>query len=431
VTKQRIAAAILLLALAQAGCTSRPASAPATPASPTAEPTAPAPAPGPVNQASPPPSKTEPTPPATSPPIDLMQVRASRDLTMEQLVQGLDAYLNARKDSPTKKLGALYAHWGLKENAGQGLKNILFTEADLNGDGTPETVTALNARGRAGTEGAVAVIAWQENAFVLDRTTGGGEPGVGAPREAVLLGVRDVTGDGHPDIIWASPDHGAHTSYAYFFVTQWEPRKVTTLPGTIYMSFPEATFDGQDLLLHGGTIGSAGAGTLQRAYTDRYRYRDGQMTRVDRQYDSSDFSYHRLQDGLVAEQYGRTDDALPAYRGALNTPEGKDMESVPPEWQERFRQAVPAFARFRLGLLLFRTNKPGEAERVLKETTGPYAGLSEALRKAGGPEPGCQAAANWAEANPEFLEALNSPWGYANPKWKANSLCDQALPPAE
>lgn len=424
-TKQRIAAAILLLALAQAGCTSRPASVPATPPAPS--PASPAADPAPA-----PPSTAEPVPSTSNQPIDLMQVRGSRDLTMDQLIQGLGAYLNARKDSPTKKLGALYAHWGLKENTGQGLKNILFTEADLNGDGTPETVTVLNARhSDKDTEGAVAVISWQDNSFRLDRTDGGGEPGVGYPREAVLLGVRDVTGDGRPDIIWASLDHGAHTSYAYFFVTQWEPGKLTTLPGTIYMSFPEASFDGQDLLLHGGTIGSAGAGTLQRAYTDRYRYQSGQMTRIDRRYDPSDFSYHRLQDGLVAEQYGRGPDAATAYREALNTPAGKDMESIPPEWQERFQQAVPAFARFRLGLLQYRTGNRNAAENALKEATGPYAGLSEALRKAGGPEPGCQAAASWAQANPEFIEALNSPMGYANPKWTVNSLCDKALPPSE
>lgn len=420
--KRIVTGVLLVLALVQAGCGPRPAAGPqAAPAAPAIPSTAPA-----LPTANAPASAT-PAPPVAPKAPDLAHVSSPYDLSLDELTEGLRAYLPQGTGTPGEKLAALYQRWGLKAGADPRLPNLLLTEADLNGDGAPETITALNAR-RAGrdTEGALFVI--HEDSLQIDRSVGGGEPGVGFPRQAVLLAVRDVTGDGRPDIVWASLDRGAHTAYAHFFVATWEPGRLTVLPDHLYMTFPAISFDGQEILLHGGGIGSAGAGMLQRAYTDRYRWQNSRFHLVDRRYDPSNFAYHRLIDGITAETYNRPADAVTAYRDALAPPAGRLLEqSVLPQWRDRFLQAVAAYARFRLGALLYRTGRAAEAEPLLNAATGPYAGLSRALLQAGDAEQGCIQATAWATAHPELVDALNSPMGYANPFWTAGTLCG-ALP---
>jgi hypothetical protein len=425
--------ASVLAALILTGCGPRPSAPGSAPSAP-APATAPAPVVAPpVSPPSPPPAPVVAEPaPAPMEPVDLSTVSSNFALNMDELAEALPRFLNQDRGSPHEKLADLFQKWGLKEqHSGQELETTLLTEADLNGDGAPETLAAINARWRGNqhdVEGAVFVIYQEGGEYKVDRSKGGGEPGVGFPRNVTIQAVADLTGDGRPEILWSAQDHGAHTAYAYFNISTWEPGKVTQLPGQFYLSFPTLALDGRDILLHGGGIGSAGAGMLQRARTDRYRWSGSRFALVDQHYDPSDFAYHRLQDGIQAETFDRVQDALAAYRDALGVPQGKGLESIELEWLERFKAAVPAYARFRLGVLLLQQGDTAGAGSVLRAADGPYAGLSQAILKAGTNDEACLAGYDWAEANPDLLTALSKTMGYANPTWTPFDICGD-LPP--
>lgn len=406
---------LMLVWLAVAGCGVQPA------------PTEPMPLPKPE----PPAAVVPEPPPAPAPPPappDLATAPNSYGFTPAELRAGLELVANSGPGTPAEKLQQVISRWGYKYGPRDGMAAIMLAEADLNGDGEPETITALNGtRGtQYNTEGRVFIIYRSGDRFQVDLLPYRPNFMMDSFRQVSLHAVTDLTGDGRPEIIWFSEDHGAHTTYAYTYVSGWTPGSEDEIAGPLYMSFPALTLEGSDLVLSGGTIGSAGAGTLQRRRTDRYRWNGSTMALVDRRYAESDFSYHRLQDGMVAEQFGRADDALAAYRNALRPPEGKHLEmGVPPEWQERFREAVPAFARFRLAALLMKLERPEEAKRALAAAAGSYAGLLQDSTGAANRDELCLTAVGWAAEHPEFLEALNSTWGYASTRWNAVDMCSR------
>jgi len=290
----------------------------------------------------------------------------------------------ASADAHTYSGGRTGAGRATRAPAPAALKPIRVAQGDLDGDGESEVVTVLNVGDLPRFQGALFVIDRRNGRIVVERG-----PQVEANDTLILFGLHDVAGDPLPEMIWFAPGHGAHTSYAEFFVHRWRPGAFEVLPGRMYISFPGLSVEGHDLLLSGGTVGSAGAGMAQRLRTDRYRWVDAAFRLVDRSYTPSPYAYHRLIDGIVAETYGRQADAAQAFREAAE-PEREALhpDMVPPEWRERLAEAVRRYATFRLD-------------------------------KAAG----CTAATEWARSHPEFLEALNSPYGYANPKWTAETLC--------
>lgn len=419
---RRIAAFVLVLLLA-GGCGG------ALPGPAVPEPTAPSPSPPPPAAAVPE-SVPDPAPKPEPAQPDLTAAPNSYAFTLTELKAGLERLANAGSDSPAAALRQVIERWGYKYGPRDGMAAVMLAEADLNGDGSTETITALNA-GRSGgrdTEGRVFVIYRSEGRYAVDMLPAQPDFMQDAYRQVSLHAVTDLTGDGRPEIVWFSQDHGAHTGYAYTYVTGWAPGAEAKVAGPLYMSFPALSIEGADLVLSGGTVGSAGAGTMQRRRTDRYRWNGSTLALVDRQYAESDFSYHRLLDGMVAEQFGRTDDALAAYREALAPPEGKHLtDGVMPEWQERFREAVPTYARLRLAALLLQLERPADAKRALAAATGSYADLLHDVSGATTRDDLCAAAVQWAAEHPEFLEALNATWGYASPRWHSGDMCT-ALP---
>lgn len=323
------------------------------------------------------------------------------NLTAQEVEELLVRNLSQGEGSAAQRLADLYRSWGLSSADPARLR-----EADVDGDGVNEVVTVLTVVDEMGQ---IFVISLQEGRLAVDRTN---EKGL---RYLSLVDIADMTGDGRQRIAWMSLDRGAHTTNGTVVVSQWAPGQIQRLPGTMAISFPEVEREGQDLLLTGGTVASAGAGLAQRRRTDRYRWVDGAFRLVDRQFAPSEGGYHRLQDGIVAEQMGRLDDARLAFREAaqgdrLAFVEGK-LQSVAPEWADPLGEAVHAFAAFRLGLI---------APEAPSVQTGRYASVAAIQGDRAGR---CQAAAQWAEASPEFLRALNSPFGYANPEWTATDLC--------
>lgn len=350
---------------------------------------------------------------------DLTAVKGPYELSLEELEKGLLRYLSQGEGGVAERLNALYDRWGLRPQDDY----PRLAERDLNGDGRAEVVTALNGAGGITGTGALFVIYQRDGELAIDRSGEGDRPGVG------LVAVADLAGDHGLEIIWSSTQAGAHTTHTSALVSRWEPGHFRTLSDYMEISYAKLSLEGKDLLLSGGLIGSAGAGGAQRARTDRYRWVDNSFRLVDRVFVESPLAYHRLQDGIAAETFGRKDQAEQAFREAMAEDRALPQEGlVPPEKMGEFTQAVRSFARFRLGALLMQEGRPGEAQEALAGGSGPFAGLTEALAGAGERAAGCTDAEAWVRQNPAFLEALASPYGYANPAWQPEDLCGP-LPP--
>lgn len=347
---------------------------------------------------------------------DLRQVDDPTSLSTEALQVGLQHYMNESGKPAAQSLAELLDRWGLKPAGGA----VSQAEADLNGDGTTEVVTTLLGKGSAVTgNGALFILYQSDGGWQVDRSDDVPGP--------ALYAVTDLTGDGLPEVVWGSTESGAHTSFSTVLVSQWKPGNLESLPGDLTMANMDLVVEGQDLLLSGGLIGSVGAGEVQRPRTDRYRFDGQQFQLVDQQYAASEYSYHLLIDGIVAETFGHGETAQQRFRAAMEpgrTVLGDGM--VAAEQQEALGEAVRTYARVRLALSL--GLDASEAQQVLEEASGPYAGLAQAAQTGTDRTTACQAAVQWAEQNPAFLEALNSPLGYAHPQWLPADLCGP-LPP--
>lgn len=382
--RRMLALSLVALTLAGSGCSLRSSRTQAAPPTPAVEA----------------PNRTEPDPVLSPPPAT---ARPGGESAGQATLAGQIAQaLNEPGQTPAQVLS------GLAGPAGS------VIEADLNGDGAAEWVAGITTQGERYQRGTLVVAYRKDGKYSVDVQS---LPDV---RTAQVKSVADLTGDGRPEIVWFSEDHGAHTSYADVYASDWEPGKFTLLPGKMYITMPEIEVEGGEVVLRGGMVGSAGAGVAQRRRTDRYRWVDGAFKLIDRAYAPSSVAYHRLIDGIVAEEFRHGEAAAIAYREAAepDRPVGKAGWAMPGQ-EAPFAEAVRAFARFRLGVLLLGQGKSGEVAGA----DGPFAGLTRAPAGAGSREAGCKAGASWAADHPEFLEALNSPMGYANPRWGADDLC--------
>jgi hypothetical protein len=324
--------------------------------------------------------------------------------------------LNAGQGTPGQRLAALFQHWQVKPLEG----GLLWAEGDLDGDGDAEWVTVWRVRGEPyglTGRGTIFVLDGAGNRWQVYR----GSEEVSGPR---LHGVRDLTGDGRAEIVWSSTHVGAHTANSLVYVWDWAGGQWQPLTDPFGMASMQLTIAGKDVILRGGLIGSVGAGGLQRERTERYRWVDGAFRLVDRQFQPSQFGYHRLQDGIVAEEVGRVADALQAYREAMEPRRlAAPDDALDPDQAARFPDAVRALARGRLVALLLAEGRQEEAARVIAESDGRFAGLTRSLSAARNREEACRLMTAYAEGEPEFLTALNSPVGYANPRWQPATLC--------
>jgi len=389
---RKAVASLLLLMLVAAGC-SRPR---------TVE------QPAPVVE---PPTPAVETPPTPDGP-DLMAVQSPFELTIDELRRGLVRYLSQGEGELADRLSALYDRWQLATPENY----VRLVEADLDGNGTAEVVTALNGSGSLTGVGQVFVITRANGAVAV-------EPVSGEPLEGVgLFAVTDLTGDAQREMIWTSTHVGAHTPTTELFLSRWRPGQSEVLPGAISMASARVELEGNELVLTGGMIGSVGAGP-QRSRTERYRWTGERIELVDQRYASSTLGYFRLIDGIVAERFAHVDEAARAYRDAMADAEPNLEGVVEPDMRAGFVAAVRAFARFRLGALLLAQGQGEEARRVLVGEAALFAELPALMAEAGEREAGCKAAEAWANTNASFLEALNSTFGYAQPRWQAVDLC--------
>ena len=222
-------------------------------------------------------------------------------------------------------------------------------EVDLDQDGTDEIVLAYHAPYRTPASQIAydfvrwSVLARRDGHFVLAcRGTSSLYPP--DPLDPISLdAVRDVNQDGKLELVITTGDCGAHTCSSTVHIGQWD--------GIVWRALGEARTsdldlvqwidedgDGIDeLLLHGGTVGSAGAG-LHRPSTFVYGYRDGQYQLIERRRDPSTHIYFTMLDANNALAHGKYDRALELASQNLALPppvgplgerySGSDFENV-------------------------------------------------------------------------------------------------------
>lgn len=337
------------------------------------------------------------------------------EVSLEEFSSGLVRQAN-QGGAAAQYMTALYSRWGLQARQGA----VQWAQADVDGDGTEEVITTFTGIDR----GAVLVLYRQGDGFKVDQTE---QPGPNL-RSVTLYGVKDIAGDGRPEIIWAAAD----APISHVFVSTWRPGRFEQMNGEIRVGkLLDLKVEDRALLLRsgvGGAIGSGRPGDI-RLRTHRYQLADGAFKLVEQRLDPSPYGIHKLQDGMLAEHFGHLETAALAYREAME-PErlasplvkGADGATIPSE-NAQFANAVRATARFRLGLISLRQGRTEEVQQLLRDASGPFSALPGVLAQARDADSACTAAVSWAETDPDFQEAQKSPLGHTWNELAPESLC--------
>ena len=401
---------------------------------PTSEPPTPAAIATPVALALPGPT---PTPEATGTPAPLPTAEAA--VTAGPAPQDLAGVLTALPAALAKypgDLGALLAivsGWGALETA-----STPWQVADLAGDGTAVALLLLAPPSAGQTElatllGGRALVALEKRGdayAVADSRTY--EP---ARRLAVPL-VRDLNGDGRPEVLVTYEDCGAHTCFLHVEVLAWEGGRFRDLSGgprPIFMSYAELEVkdrngDGRDeIALHGGEIGSVGAGPVQTR-TEVYAW-DGQAFELaETIYDPSTVRVHVLFDGDRALRRGDLAAALAAYQRVADDP---TLTQTGLSDDARERHTLEALARYRLLTAQAAAGDRAGAAQTLATLQARYAdypcaplaqAFYDAWHTTSDLAAGCAAATAYAEAHPEVLASFGE-YGYGNPSYQLEDIC--------
>lgn len=332
---------------------------------------------------------------------------------------------------------------GLPTDGEPGLPLDAVRDIDVDGDGVAEVVVALGLRnpdGEVERSAAVYVFGSGERPRLRGTHRWPIEEDSARGNGVALLPPGDVTGDGRADVLGLTATCGAHTCMANVFVLTWRDGRLERVPGDVGMLTPTRfSLDMGTLTLSGGTVNSVGAG-LMREHTDRYRLQGGALRPISRTYAPARSGWDDVIDGVRAESLGRVEVARAAFtravdvrRAALAPGDAVDpmaFADVPESDGEAiFADALRSFARLRLARLLLAQGDRDGAVWTVATMPAAGAGLAEAVRTAVDAETACLDAAAWARATPQFLAALNSRHGYANPTWRPENLCS-GLPDA-
>ena len=260
----------------------------------------------------------------------------------------------------------------------------------------------------------------------------------------VVLTVADMTADGRADALIAATSCGAHTCYQHYLVLSAHYGELANIlnpttdelvdawsEGTSisYSTHQLSSDDPPQIILHGGLIGSAGAG-IHRGYTEVWQW-DGQaISYHDFWWDESNYRFHRLYDANQAWYDHDWPLARALYAQVIDDDSLEDIEW----WDSSAADVADAtrqFAAFRLALLAVRERKLVEAaswQTWLQENFGgrPLPQAAELLLTRYATEGNWQAACT---AVTNFLLELEEPlgplhyMGYANPALEAEDVC--------
>ena len=181
-----------------------------------------------------------------------------------------------------------------------------------------------------------------------------------------LIGLTDMTGDGLPELITDAPICGASTCTNNYRIIGQQEGQTTDLviappaaegeppSRVISVAYADTRIEDIDtdslpeLLVHGGTLGSAGAGVV-RPRTEVWGWDGAAVTRTDVILDPSNYRHHILYEANDLMASGDLARAVPLYEAVINDNSLRDdAYTYPPE---QVRADISAFAAFRLILI--------------------------------------------------------------------------------
>ena len=250
-----------------------------------------------------------------------------------------------------------------------------------------------------------------------------------------LLEVDDLNQDGYTEIAYSSTSCGAHTCFTKVYIVSSGTGTYEDLTsGGIEMAYVEPYFADWDndgvleLIMHGGTIGSVGAGP-QRERTEVYKWDGATYGLTETVLDYSNYLYFRVLDANQALLEGEFERAATLYREAIDNPR------LDTWMDESEREELAAFSRYRLSLTYLMMGEAGLAEAAREELQAVQPGniyaqvvttLWDAYQAQGDLEAACQEVNDFAHLHPEAVEVLND-YGYSNPTFTTEEVCPLEL----
>ncbi len=201
----------------------------------------------------------------------------------------------------------------------------------------------------------------------------------------------DLDGDGRTETLVRHSECGAHTCYDTYHVLQMRPDGsiLRVSPGggewgegainNSYTDYMIIDYAGQPALaVHGGAIGSAGAGLHQRLWTDYWAFSadDGRMTHIAKIKDDSNYRFHLLHDANDAFDTG-SPKAQAMYERVINDDTLEDAEAFDGSASSTYSSTV-RFAAFRLLVLQAQTGNSTAEWRDWLAATYPDDPISQA-----------------------------------------------------
>jgi hypothetical protein len=260
-----------------------------------------------------------------------------------------------------------------------------------------------------------------------------------------IVGVADLTGDGLPELIADARVCGAHTCYGNYriightadgyrdLVRPPDPTEAQAAP-VITMSYPDVRLEDSDsdglieFLVHGGAIGSAGAGVV-RPRTDVWGWDGAAIVPAETILDPSPYRHHILYEANDRMAGGDLAEALRLYEAAINDGALRDDGFV--HSLEDTYASISQFAAFRLILIDLLRGAPARAAERLAwlQATYPATAADQAA---------AQLVANWngpanLDSVCQTIETNLDVWenptgtladmGYGNPVLTAADFC--------
>jgi tetratricopeptide (TPR) repeat protein len=350
-----------------------------------------------------------------------------RPAEFERYAPVIAGYLNDT-DGDQDALRAMLNDWGALRHATDLLR------IDVDEDGVGELLLVIiNPSPEYGidAEGDLLVLDFQNKGYQVGYSAAGGS----VLPDPALLEVDDLNEDGYTEIAYSSTSCGAHTCFTkVYIVSSGRGTYADLTAGGIEMAYVEPYFTDWDndgvpeLIMHGGTIGSVGAGP-QRERTEVYRWDGAKYVLTETVLDYSNYLYFRVLDANQALLAGDYERAATLYREAIDSP------YLDVWMDEGERDDLAAFSRYRLTLTFLIMGEAGQAEAAREELeaaqpeniyTQVATVLWDAYQREGEHEAACQEVNDFAQLHPEVVQVL-ADYGYSNPTFTPAEVCPLEL----